>query len=196
MNRTAERQGAPSNHSTPWDGRLSSPVTSVCVESVDVSTCFLSPSVISYYLIDVFWVLNIHLYITHTNGPTPPPPSPRDVLPLPHCVEHQVYCMCALIIQMCGCADVIHPTDPHIVPSGFGGSNTPIPPVWCEVLGSNVCKPKQCVSTGMRWFVKRLMCLNPLKGSGWIQAALRRVGGGRFHPWDSFTSCVYMIFMC
>lgn len=69
------------------------------------------------------------------------------------CMQHQVHCMWDLIIHMCNRGDVIsvRQMDPCIVQSGFGGSNAPIPSVvWSQVQGSNVCKPKQCVSRAMR----------------------------------------------
>lgn len=81
-------------------------------------------------------------------------------------------------MYMCDQVDLIsvHQMYPHIVQSGFRRSNTPIPAdVWSQVQGSNVCKPKQCVSTVMRRFVERLMCLNPVKDFTGSEQPLQRV---------------------
>lgn len=92
--------------------------------------------------------------------------------------KHQVHCTCVLITPMCDQVDLIsvHQMYPHIVRSGFRRLNTPIPSdVWSQVQGSNVCKPKQCVSTVMRRFVERLMCLNPVKDFTGSEQPLKRV---------------------
>lgn len=122
--------------------------------------------------------------------------------------KRQVHCTCVPITPTCDQADLIsvHQIYPHIVRSGFRRSNTPIPSdVWSQVQGSNVCKPKQCVSTVMRRFVERLMCLNPVKDFTGSEQPPQRVeeegsvfssrGEGGLSHWLNRES-VHMIFMC
>lgn len=104
------------------------------------------------------------------------------------------YCMCGLIIQMCSHTDVMSIKWIITYIEDLGGQ-TPqsLPACDLRCKGHMYVNQNSVFPQRWDWFVKRLMCLNPLKGFCWIQAVSSQCKGGKaelcFLHWDLLTVC-------